>query len=398
MIDFLPKVVFWPFLAPPRLHEGVLPAVEPAVPLALPPDWQAVQVQLLLQVLHRRARPAGAHPQASRLKTREDSHLCLLRQVLHPGMESSLYVTCVKPTAIAGDLPGEAHAEARGPGGQESSHQRWTWPFHAWPLWPLLARFWSWPASKEVQLSHPGKMDPLAAMYGYHHQPLPDHRLGELDPREQVWKRQNSNDFCGGLHSLIILTAIMQGYSGAGWDPRTSSAFSPLQPPQAPVAHKTSTAHGFDLKGFEQKSAANFEQKAPGFDLKGFDQKGVQGFDPSGHFSGKASTQSSVQQDMKGGFISLARWETWEIIWMFPCQLLFPHKSIINLNEFPPQHPQLQLRQARPSWGETTIEKSSCRTEQSQMKIFGLPICLVPGTICGEPNANCVSTFCNMLS
>ena len=33
---------------------------------------------------------------------------------------------------------------------------------------------------------YPGKMDPLAAMYGYHHQPLADHRLGELDPREQV--------------------------------------------------------------------------------------------------------------------------------------------------------------------------------------------------------------------
>ena len=101
----------------------------------------------------------------------------------------------------------------------------------------------------------------------------------------------------------------MQGYSGAGWDPRTSSAFSPLQPPQAPVAHKTSTAHGFDLKGFEQKSASNFEQKAPGFDLKGFDQKGGQGFDASAHFGAKASTQSVVQQDMKGGFISLARWE-----------------------------------------------------------------------------------------
>ena len=36
------------------------------------------------------------------------------------------------------------------------------------------------------KLSHSGKMDPLAAMYGYHHQPLVDHRLGELDPREQV--------------------------------------------------------------------------------------------------------------------------------------------------------------------------------------------------------------------
>ena len=41
--------------------------------------------------------------------------------------------------------------------------------------------------------------------------------------------------------------------------------------------------------------------------------------------------------------------------------LLFPHKLIINLNEFPPQHPQLQLRQARPSWGETTIEKDKNR-------------------------------------
>jgi len=127
----------------------------------------------------------------------------------------------------------------------------------------------------------PGKMDPLAAMYGYHHQPLADHRLGELDPREQ-------------------------GYSGAGWDPRTSSAFSPLQPPQAPLAHKTSAAHGFDLKGFEQKAASNFDQKAPGFDLKGFDQKGGQVFEPSAHFGAKASTQSAVQQDMKGGFISLA--------------------------------------------------------------------------------------------
>ena len=38
----------------------------------------------------------------------------------------------------------------------------------------------------ESKPSHPGKMDPLAAMYGYHHQPLADHRLGELDPREQV--------------------------------------------------------------------------------------------------------------------------------------------------------------------------------------------------------------------
>ena len=35
-------------------------------------------------------------------------------------------------------------------------------------------------------LSTSGKMDPLAAMYGYHHQPLADHRLGELDPRDQV--------------------------------------------------------------------------------------------------------------------------------------------------------------------------------------------------------------------
>ena len=35
-------------------------------------------------------------------------------------------------------------------------------------------------------LEFSGKMDPLAAMYGYHHQPLADHRLGELDPRDQV--------------------------------------------------------------------------------------------------------------------------------------------------------------------------------------------------------------------
>jgi len=93
------------------------------------------------------------------------------------------------------------------------------------------------------------KMDPLAAMQAWQgYQPVLDPRLGELEAQ-----------------------ARDQGYGG--WDPRTSSAFSPLlqQPPAAPVAHKTSM-----------------------------------GFDPA-QFAGKVAGQGQgPQQDMKGGFISLA--------------------------------------------------------------------------------------------
>ena len=77
------------------MHEGVLPAVEPTVPLQVPPDRQALQVQLLLQVLHRGVGSPGAYPQAQGVQACEDPHLLLLRQELHPG-----------------DLPGQAHAEA----------------------------------------------------------------------------------------------------------------------------------------------------------------------------------------------------------------------------------------------------------------------------------------------
>ena len=78
------------------MHEGVLPVVEPTVPLQVSPDRQALQVQLLLQMLPRRTISARAYPQAQGVQALEDPHLLLLRQELHPG-----------------DLPGQAHAEAR---------------------------------------------------------------------------------------------------------------------------------------------------------------------------------------------------------------------------------------------------------------------------------------------
>uniref|UniRef100_A0A8D8AHG1 (northern house mosquito) hypothetical protein n=1 Tax=Culex pipiens TaxID=7175 RepID=A0A8D8AHG1_CULPI len=88
-------------VSPPGLPKGVLAAVEPAVALALSPDGQAVQMQLLLQVLHGRGVPAGAHTKAQGLEAPEDAHLPAVRQVVHPG-----------------DVPGQAHAEARGEGGE----------------------------------------------------------------------------------------------------------------------------------------------------------------------------------------------------------------------------------------------------------------------------------------
>ena len=81
---------------PSGLQQGLLAAQQPAVALALPPDGQTLQVQFVLQVLHRRNGPPRTHSQAQRIQASQDSHLPVLRQVLH-----------------AGDLPPEAHAEAR---------------------------------------------------------------------------------------------------------------------------------------------------------------------------------------------------------------------------------------------------------------------------------------------
>lgn len=89
------------------LQQGLLSAEQPAVALALPPDGQAVQVQLVLQVLHGRAVAARAHPQAQGVQASQDAHLPVLRQVVH-----------------AGDLPHQAHAEARRACRQAASHRR----------------------------------------------------------------------------------------------------------------------------------------------------------------------------------------------------------------------------------------------------------------------------------
>ncbi|KAJ8686403.1 hypothetical protein QAD02_022197 [Eretmocerus hayati] len=66
-------------VSPPWLHQGLQPAVQPAEPLALPSDRQALQVQLLLQVLQRRAQPPRAHTQAQGVQAPQDPHLPVLR-------------------------------------------------------------------------------------------------------------------------------------------------------------------------------------------------------------------------------------------------------------------------------------------------------------------------------
>ncbi|KAL3228011.1 hypothetical protein MRX96_003942 [Rhipicephalus microplus] len=59
---------------------------------------KAFQVPLLLQVLRPRGRPPGAHPAPPGLQAPQDAHLSAVRKELH-----------------AGDVPAQAHAEARAP-------------------------------------------------------------------------------------------------------------------------------------------------------------------------------------------------------------------------------------------------------------------------------------------
>lgn len=79
-----------------RLPESILSAEQSTVSLAVPSNGQALQVQLVLQVLQRRAIAARAHPQAQGEQALEDPHLPVLRQELYTG-----------------DVPAETHAEAR---------------------------------------------------------------------------------------------------------------------------------------------------------------------------------------------------------------------------------------------------------------------------------------------
>ena len=82
-------------VSPSRMHQSLLATVQPSIPLQVSSDGQTVQVQLLLQVLYRRERPLGSHPQAQGVQAPQDSHLRVLRQKLHPG-----------------DLSSQTHAEA----------------------------------------------------------------------------------------------------------------------------------------------------------------------------------------------------------------------------------------------------------------------------------------------
>lgn len=57
-------------------------------------------MQFVLQVLQRRTIPTGTHPETQRKQTPKDAHLPILREELH-----------------AGNVPQQAHAEARGEDG-----------------------------------------------------------------------------------------------------------------------------------------------------------------------------------------------------------------------------------------------------------------------------------------
>ena len=80
------------------MHEGVLPVVEPTVPLQVPPDRQALQVQLLLQVLLRRTSAVWAYSQAQGVQAHKDAYLFLLRQELHPGNIMYIYFYLISVT------------------------------------------------------------------------------------------------------------------------------------------------------------------------------------------------------------------------------------------------------------------------------------------------------------
>lgn len=87
-------------MSTPRLSKSLLSTEQPPVALEMSPNGQTVQVQLMLQMLQRRAVPLGAHPQAQRKQTPQDPHLPVLRQKLH-----------------ARNVSQQTHAETRGANG-----------------------------------------------------------------------------------------------------------------------------------------------------------------------------------------------------------------------------------------------------------------------------------------
>ncbi len=69
----------------PGMREGVLAAVQSTEPQPQPHDGQTVSLQLMLQVLWRRAAAERAHPQAFRDQTHQDAYLSSVWEGLHPG-------------------------------------------------------------------------------------------------------------------------------------------------------------------------------------------------------------------------------------------------------------------------------------------------------------------------
>ena len=84
------------------MHQGLFATFQLAVPLKMSPNRQALQVQLLLQMLHRRKCLTGPYSEAQGVQAPQDPHLRVLRKVVHPR-----------------DVLGQAHAEAFG----QRSHQ-----------------------------------------------------------------------------------------------------------------------------------------------------------------------------------------------------------------------------------------------------------------------------------
>ena len=200
-----------------------------------------------------------------------------------------------------------------------------------------------------------GKMDPLAAMYGYHHQPLADHRLGELDPRDQVlqdsyfrWSRQDKRlreymcQFCRA-------TREQDGTRGLRQRSALSSLLKPLWRTRPPLRTALTS------RASSRKPPRTLNRKVSTW---------------------KASTRRSVRASMlratlrkfqhkarcsRTWRVASSRSPGWKTFEIKKLEFLLIRFEIVFLL----QHPQLQLRQAKYDWGEAAIEKKRKTAEQN---------------------------------
>ena len=198
-------------------------------------------------------------------------------------------------------------------------------------------------------------MDPLAAMYGYHHQPLADHRLGELDPRDQVlqdsyfrWSRQDKRlreymcQFCRA-------TREQDGTRGLRQRSALSSLLKPLWRTRPPLRTALTS------RASSRKPPRTLNRKV---------------------LTWKASTRRSVRASMlratlrkfqhrarcsRTWRVASSRSPGWKTFEIKKLEFLLIRFEIVFLL----QHPQLQLRQAKYDWGEAAIEKKRKTAEQN---------------------------------